>query len=547
MTILRRTLTAIALALPIATTALGATGTAAEERNLNELRNTVVNLLQGLVQKGVLTKEQAEEMVKAAQDKAAADAVVSQQQQEQRDKEEAGAVRVPYVPEIVKDEIRKEVADQVAPQVADQVIARAKTEAWGIPGALPDWIHRISFSGDMRVRSEGDLFPSGNAQNTYLNFNAVNAAGGVSKAGNNAFLNTSIDRYYLLARLRLGLDALLSSGWSVGARLTTGTLNNPDSTNQVLGQYGGRYTTNIDLAYLKWLGGTSTGRNQLTFWGGKFPNPFLSTDLVWDTDVTFEGAAAGYRFGLSGAHPQRYSLFLTGGAIPVQEVQLATNDKWMYAGQAGFDWQSDGGSRVRFGVAYYDFQHVVGQRNALESNLLDYTAVPYVQKGNTLFDIRNTADQIANLFALAADYHELDALIVGDWRVSTHYRIGFYADYVKNLGYKEDEVSSRVGIQVAPRVKGYQSELSFGSAGMDHSGAWRGFVGYRYLQRDAVLDAFTDQDYHLGGTDARGYVVGADVNFTDRVWLRARYLPFDAIDGAPLSIDVWQLEVNARF
>ena len=46
----------------------------AEQRGLNELRNTVINLLQGLVEKGVLTRDQAQAMVESAQKKAATDA-----------------------------------------------------------------------------------------------------------------------------------------------------------------------------------------------------------------------------------------------------------------------------------------------------------------------------------------------------------------------------------------------------------------------------------------------------------------------------------------
>jgi len=536
-----RTLIATVVAMSLASPLLAAQ--AAEERSLNELRNTVVNLLQALVQKGVLTREQAEAMVKSAQDKAVADAAAIEQQE----KAEAGAVRVPYVPEVVKEEIRKEVADQLAPEVTKQVVAEAKAEKWGVPGALPDWIERITLGGDMRVRLESDRFPASNPQNAYLNFNAINAAGGFSRAGNAAFLNTSIDRNYLLARLRIDLNAQLKSGWSVGARLATGTLVNPDSTNQVLGQYGGRYQTDIDLAYIKWSGGTRSGRQKLTVWGGKFPNPFLSSDLVWDTDVNFEGAALNYQLGLGRNPKTPYYWFTNVGALPVQEIALSSNDKWLYAGQTGFDFHSAAGSRLRFGVAYYDFSHVVGQLNTPESNLLDYTAPTYVQKGNTLFDIRNTQDRTQNLFALASAYRELDVMLATDLMVSASYRLGFYLDYVKNLGYDESAVSARVGTDVAPRVKGYQSELSFGTPNLDHGGAWHAFVGYRYLQRDAVIDAFTDQDYHLGGTDAKGYFVGADVSLTDRVWARARYLPFDAIDGPPLAIDVWQLEINARF
>ena len=89
--------------------------------------------------------------------------------------------------------------------------------------------------------------------------------------------------------------------------------------------------------------------------------------------------------------------FLTLGAFPLQEVELSKDDKWLFGGQLGFDWKFAGGSRVRFGVAYYQYENIVGQRNALGSDLLDFTAPQFLQKGNTLFDIRNDVDPSTNL------------------------------------------------------------------------------------------------------------------------------------------------------
>ena len=213
------------------------------------------------------------------------------------------------------------------------------------------------------------------------------------------------------------------------------------------------------------------------------------------------------------------------------------------------EWKFAGGSRVRFGVAYYQYDNIVGQRNTLESNLLDYTAPQFMQRGNTLFDIRNTADTSANLFALASDYHLADATLSFDWRVSPLHRIALTADYVRNIGYDELEALARGPLTTdgRKRTNGYQAELNFGASTMARNGAWRAYVGYRYVERDAVLDAFTDSDFHLGGTDAKGYFMGADYAFTQRVFARMRYLSANEIDGAPLAIDVLQLDLNASF
>jgi hypothetical protein len=547
-----RTLATLALTLLIMQPSLAAPSQ--EEQRLEELRNTVVNLLQALVQRGIITREQADQMVKQAEQKAAADMAAAAQKEKQQEKEEANAVRVPYVPQIVQDQIAKQVAQTVEPAVTKQVETEAKTEGWGVPAALPDWLNRVALSGDVRVRGEADIYPSGNAQGAYLNLNAINADGGISEAGAAAFLNTSVDRYYPVVRLRLNLNAILGGGWSIGARIGSGTLVNPDSLNQVMGQYGGRYTTDIDLAFIQWQGTTSDGRQQFRFLGGKYPNPFFYSDLVWMPDVTFEGFAGEYRLGIAPSPQVPHYWFVTVGAIPEQYVPLtedygaASNDKWLYAGQTGLDFETSAGSRLQFGVAYYDFNHMAGQKNTFESTLTNYTAPPYFQKGNTVFDISNTDTPTSgNLFALASEFHELDYMVAYTYEITPRYQFNSFLDYVKNLGYDARAVAERVGYYVPPRVQGYEGQIGFGSPLLDHFGAWDAFIGYRYLERDAVVDAFTDQDYHLGGTDAKGYIVGADASLTQRVWVRLRYMPFDPIDGPPLAIDVWQLDLNARF
>jgi hypothetical protein len=269
--------------------------------------------------------------------------------------------------------------------------------------------------------------------------------------------------------------------------------------------------------------------------------------MVWDPDLMFEGVATNYRWNFAHAYGDRSNVYATLGAFPIQEIELSYKDKWLLAGQIGFDWQTQSLNRYRLGVAYYDYKNIRGRRNAPDSNLLDFTAPLWLQKGNTLFDIRNGTDPTANLFALAADYKLADITASADWLVAGGYRVSLLADYVKNIGYKERDVLARTGAVVPARNKGYDVELGFGSNELNQAGAWRVGVAYRYLQSDAVLDAFTDSDFHFGGTNAKGYIVNVDFAAAQRVWARLRYLSANEIDGPPLGIDVWQLDLNTRF
>jgi hypothetical protein len=349
------------------------------------------------------------------------------------------------------------------------------------------------------------------------------------------------------ARARLGVEVQVADEWKAAIRASTGNLRDPVSTNQTLGNTAARYQFGVEQAYLRWEHRGSRAYPWLMIQGGRTPNPWLSTDLVWDGDLNFEGLSLTYRQGLSSSDPAHRQLFLTLGGFPLQEVELSSKDKWLLGAQLGADWTFDGGMRVRLAGALYDYRNIVGVQNAPDSILFDFTAPQFLQRGNTLFDIRNDTDPSTNLFALAADYRDIDILAAIDVPLAGELRLGFTADYVKNIGYDENEVFARTGLHIAPRTQGYQAELSIGHGSVLRARDWRAFLGYRYLERDAVLDAFTDSDFHGGGTDAKGFFLGGDLGLAGNTWVRLRYLSANEIDGAPLGIDVWQLDVNAQF
>jgi hypothetical protein len=515
-----------------------------EERNLTELRLTVVNLLQGLVERGVLSREQAEGMVRDAQERASADATAAATLAEA----EKDAVRVPYVPEIVRDEIRKQVVADLTGEVKREVVEQAQSDGWGVPGALPEWVRRMRWYGDLRVRSETDMYAEDNVRNAYLNFLAVNDLGGIGRAGLDALSNTTEDRQRLRARLRFGFETELGYGWTMGARLVTGDPRDPTSVTQNLGQYGGRYQVGLDQAWMRWAGASDNLRHSVSVTGGRVPSPWsTATEMVWDNDVTFDGIASQYRLAMSRAEPYTRFAYLTLAGFQIQEFELSKRDKWLVGAQTGVDWKFDGGHRLRFAASYYDYENVVGKRNELDSNLLDFTAPRFLTRGNTLFDIRNDVDTTTNLFALASDYSLVDVMSSLEWNLGGTHRATLTAEYVRNLGYDEEAVAARIGAPLEARVEGYQGEIAFGTSSLARRGGWRAALGYRYIERDAVLDAFSDSNLRQGGTDSQGFYFVGDYGLTERVSARLRYLSGNEIDGPPLGIDVLQIDLNTRF
>ena len=543
----RSHLAAVALACaalsPVALAQAPAAG--GDQQSLLELRNTVVNILEALVQKGVLTQADAQTMVKQAQDQAATEIAALRAQEAS----EEGAVRVTYVPEIVKDEIAASVSETLQPAVVDDVVERARTEGWGVPGALPSWVRNIDVGTQLRVRGEGQYFDEQNAKNVYLDFNSINDEGGIGAAGPDALLNTTVDRARLRARLRIDLTAQVAENVKARLGFSTGNANDPISMNATLANYGRRLNFAVYNAAIEWSLANERATHGFDLYAGRFENPFLSSTILWDEDLSFEGVAGKLSFdvfngGKDGLQPG-VSLLL--GAFPMEEVELATADKWLYAGQLGLEVPMGSRSTFRIASAYYQFRNIVGVRNAIDSQLSDFTAPALLGRGNTLYDIRNDLDPDTNLFALASDFEIADVTTQIDFGVFGPNLLRLKLDYLENRGFDPLAVAQLVGQPVEERTTGRQIELSVGRPRIAERGDWRTFAAYRYLERDAVLDAFTDSDFGLGGTDTEGYILGFDIGITRNAWFTTKILSSNEIDGPPLSIDVLQLDLNARF
>lgn len=513
---------------------------AADERqSLEELRNTVINLLQTLVDQGVLSREKAAQLVKEAQDKASADAAAVA-------KSEEGAVRVPYVPQIVKDEIAKQVADQVKPAVVADVVNEAKIEKWGVPGALADWLTRTRLSGSLTLREEDILFAPDNVRNQYLNYFAINSAGGISKAGLNAFENVSENRTRFRGKARLAVESDITDSISAGMRIATGNTGDLVSETQTLDGTS-PYQFGLDELYIRFDGRNGQRFPWLSVVGGRYLNPYgTPTDLIFHKDLTFEGLAATGRLGFGDGSADQSHVFFTVGAHPLQEVALSAQDKWLMGAQFGTNLRWGEGQRLRLSAAFFDYVNVTGRLNPFASTVDNFTAPTYVRQGNTYFNICNNGDFNCNLFALAARYRLGNLNVTYELAVG-RYTFGATVDAVRNFGYNAARVDSNLPQHVAPRTKGLQAEFSFGSPTVLAAGAWRGVLGYRYLQRDAVIDAYTDSDFHFGGTDATGYYFVGDLGIAQKVWMRLRYLSSNAIDGPKLGIDTLQVDLNTRF
>jgi hypothetical protein len=527
---------------------------------LRKLRDTTINLVNALVDQGVLTRAKADEIIRQAQ-QTAADTTAGSVAPSASTAPGAGAlaatppppppvapgvVRVPYIPESVKQELRAEVKQDV--------LAQAKSERWGEPGSFPEWLRHFNWAGDLRLREQLDRFPDGNVPNAPV---AVLQAFGVN------IQNSTEANSRTRVRARFGFEAGVGDSVTVGMRLATGGVGvggNPASENQTLGTYGTRSAVGFDRAYVAY---------RPTAWlalsGGRVGNPFFRpTTLIWADDLSLEGLVVHVNPALS----DKWSLVATAGLFPILHNDPSpvskSPSKWLSGYQLGFDARLGDDTRWKLGAAFYDYRNVEGIPNPTVFTVENSaTAAPFRQTGNTVFDINgllNTQNGTPNyLWGLASKFRELNLSTSIDFGLVGSTRVVFDADWVENIGFKQSEILQRTGYLVDKQATGWVSRLTVGHPSMKLKHAWQAWVGYRNVQRDATLDAFTESDFHLGGTDAKGYFLGARYAFEKATalslqWFSARQVEGVELAGAdsvltglPLSIDVLQIDVSSAF
>ena len=533
----------------------------------------MTNLLMLLVQRGVLTRDEAAILQRQAEQQAVGTKAPAADPE--------GTVRVPYVPEVVKRDIRNEIKKEV--------LAQAKEENWAAPNAVPSWVQKFRPYGDVRVRAEGIFYPEGNdTSGSFTNFNSINTGNPFDASAANVNFspqrNVSEDRFRARLRARLGTEIDLSDHFTAGLRIATGESNSPVSTNQSLGAASGqggqfsKYALWLDRGYLKYEPVKQEKRG-FSVSAGRFDNPFFGTTLVWADSLGFDGAVVNTKIKIN----ERESNFLTLGAFPVFNTDLnfttnqpnqaptpTSHDKWLFGGQYGTDWQVSEKTGVKLAAAYYHFYNVEGELSSPCTVLstqdrcdTDATRPTFAQFGNTYRALRNIIADANNGFGatnqlqyygFASSFQEL--VLTGRVDIASYdpFHIRFDGEFVKNLGFDKGKIEQvAVNNRDNPNAPfeggdtGYYLGMTVGARTLEKWGDWTASLAYKYVESDAVLDALTDSDFGLGGTNLKGFILGGNFALSENVWAGLRWMSADSIAGPPFAVDTIQFDISGRF
>jgi len=380
------------------------------------------------------------------------------------------------------------LSSEEASQIAQETRKGAEEEKKELQAAvakdsrLPEWITNAKFKGDLRLR--------------YQNEDKEDNGQGSRGRGR--------------MRLRLGVETKVADNVTAGFGLASGS-GDPRSTNQTYENVFEKKQINIDYAYAQWKPLT-----WLSLMGGKFENPlWRPSDLLWDSDITPEGAALKIDAPLA----DNVNLLFNSGFFVLSESS-AGKDQLMYAFQPVIKWDITRNMLVRAGAAYYMFDNVKGG-----------TPNSDWSKGTNTRDGDGTLRYDYDAFAYSAEvgFKNLFGSCIP--------YVGVFGEYVDNPDPPRDNT-------------GYIYGVSFGEPKISKFADWNFEYTYRKLDKDAWLDVFPDSDFYGGSTGVKGHRGKFAFGLSKNVSLGFAYYNSELINkssGSNKKEDLFQSDINFKF
>jgi hypothetical protein len=267
----------------------------------------------------------------------------------------------------------------------------------------------------------------------------------------------------------------------VRARGATGSPGDPNSTDITLGQFVDDLAFSLDLASVELT------RPHWALYGGKFTNPFLTTELVWDGDVNPGGV--GGRLTLGSQESVTGSLTALYFVIDQQANDLSSD---MGGGQLGVSAKAGKEWKFTAAGAYYDFR--IRSLTATDAG-----------------DIRTNRLAPGGL-AYLSDFDLLDAIVAIDYTgFGERFPVRVVGDFARNLAVDDGPDTA------------WWTDLFVGR--LQGPGQVRGRYGYAEVETDAVLAAFAHDNTTIG-SNSDTHTLAVDAIATKGLLLNATLYHF---------------------
>lgn len=343
----------------------------------------------------------------------------------------------------------------------------------------------------------------------------IKISGDIRLRGETSFYDgPTPERTRLRLRTRLGFSKSMGRGVTGIVRLATGTAKTvsgfdfgpePNSTNQTLGDSFDGKGIWLDQAYLTWT--PELPGKFLTFGGGKFANPFVTSIAVWDSDVNPEGFYQRIAVQEGFCQP-----FLTMGQTVLRE-NATSRDAYMLGWQGGLLLKGKE-SAFTMAAAYYDYANYAANFKYAAGNTTDVVNTKTVLDAGD-FDIVNVSGKF--------EY--------GGWRQP----VEVFADFSRNTG--DEATGSHAGQDTAWSVGGTVGQNK-------KQRDWSFFYRYARIEANAVVGVMSDSDF--GYSNQQGSHLSLKYNIFEKLTLAGTLLANRKIIGGEAMRRV-QIDFEYKF
>jgi hypothetical protein len=302
------------------------------------------------------------------------------------------------------------------------------------------------------------------------------------------------------------VEGLLSHNFDWGLRLASGTFTDLISTNQTLTEFYQRKAFGLDRAFVRY--DSRSDRVGVQFVGGKFDPTFRRTQLVWDDDLSVEGASEALYFKTDSRLKQ---IKLLAFQLPFDEV-TGGKDGVVYGGQAQTDWQLSPTVSANLNVAYYDWtqadrivQAFGASASQVNGGLPNSAATTGAQNGPLGTTNRVIRDETGRAIGFLADFNLFDVLGNVTWQATPRLPVTFTFDYVRNVTDRIDDERN-----------GYWAGVQFGQT--REKGNWMAGYTFTRIEQDAVLVPFNFSD--ILASNSRAHIPTAAYQVANGVTLQ---------------------------
>ena len=377
---------------------------------------------------------------------------------------------------------------------------------------VSSWVNSLQFYGDGRLRYEWRQ-GTGNA------------------AGVGAQDNADLDRFRY--RLRVGLKGDFLENFSYGLRLETATKGN--SANVTMGGNalsGGPWAKSGNNAVeVGQFWAQYKASDWLTLVGGKMENPFITSPMIWDGDLSPEGFAQKVKFSTD-----LVDYFLTLGEFTYLNTAngnntfrtvASGNDTWLMGAQAG--------GKVKFTK---DMSLTVAPTLYVYVNPLNLGATPAAGRfnptlaGGNISGVNNlTVLDIPAEFAIPVPVIHQPGKLFGEFAVNTTAN-DRAARTTTWGGYGDQNIA-------------YQLGASIGASKKKHD--WLVKAYWQHTELFALDPNLVDSDLFDGRLNMEGAVANAQYLFTDYLSLGVTYANAHAINAnLPVLTGTGDMKGNLR-